>query len=147
MNYLNIAGHLGADPEVRFTAGGQKVTTLRVACRSRKDDTIWYKVTIWGDQFDRIMTYFKKGSSIIVSGELMKPEIFTDREGNPQISLQVVAHHLAFSPFGKGKSQDGSSSSEGHSGGFGGFEQTSGGPGSSSNAPVSGGFDDEEIPF
>ena len=30
MNQITIAGHLGADPEVRFTSSGQKVTTLRV---------------------------------------------------------------------------------------------------------------------
>ena len=51
MNQLTIAGHLGADPEVRFTSSGQKVTTLRVAARARKgakDETIWWKVTVWG---------------------------------------------------------------------------------------------------
>ncbi|MBS0585383.1 MAG: single-stranded DNA-binding protein [Verrucomicrobia bacterium] len=110
MNYTHLAGHLGADPETRFTPSGQKVTTLRVACRARKDETIWWKVTIWGEQFDRMLPYFKKGSAIMVSGELMKPEIFNDREGKPQISLQLVAHNVSFSPFGKpngGKSEGG----------------------------------------
>ena len=36
MNHTMIAGHLGADPEVRFTSSGQKVTTLRVAARCRR---------------------------------------------------------------------------------------------------------------
>ena len=45
MNFVHIAGHLGADPEVRFTSSGQKVTTFRVACRARgraDDNTIWW---------------------------------------------------------------------------------------------------------
>jgi len=104
VNFINIAGHLGADPEVRFTSSGKKVTALRVACRTRKgqnDDTIWYRVTIWGEQYDKMIPYFKKGSAIIVSGELHKPEIFNDREGKPQISLEITAAHIQFSPFGK----------------------------------------------
>ncbi len=104
MNYLTIAGHLGADPEVRFTSSGKKVTTLRVATRTRRanaDDTIWYRVSVWGDQFDKMMPYLKKGSAIVVFGELQKPEIFTDRDGKPQISLNISASQIQFSPFGK----------------------------------------------
>lgn len=104
MNYLTIAGHLGADPEVRFTSSGKKVTTLRVATHTRKsgnDDTIWWRVSIWGEQFDKMMPYLKKGSPIVVCGDLQKPEIFTDRDGKPQISMNITATHLQFSPFGK----------------------------------------------
>ncbi len=104
MNYLIIAGHLGSDPEVRFTSTGKKVTTIRVATNSRKanvDETIWWRVTIWGEQFDKIIPYFKKGSAIVVSGDIQKPEIFTDREGKQQISLNITANHIQFSPFGK----------------------------------------------
>ena len=108
MNNILVAGHLGADPEARFTPSGQKVTTLRVASNVRKagkDETVWWKITIWGDQFDKILPYFKKGSSIIVTGELSKPEIFTDREGRPQISLNITANNIMFSPFGKSDSK------------------------------------------
>jgi single-strand DNA-binding protein len=113
MNSINIAGHLGADPEVRFTSNGKKVTTMIVACRTRKgqtDDTIWYRVTIWGEQYDKMIPHFKKGSAIIVSGELHKPELFTNREGKQQISsLEVTAHNIQFSPFGKPGGQSESS--------------------------------------
>jgi single-strand DNA-binding protein len=112
MNQITVAGHLGADPEVRFTSSGQKVTTLRVAAKARKEETIWWKVTIWGEQFDKMLTYFKKGSSIIVMGELSKPEIFTDRDGKPQVSMNITAQNILFSPFGRSDSS--SSSSESH---------------------------------
>jgi single-strand DNA-binding protein len=104
MNYIIIAGHLGADPEVRFTSTGKKVTAMRVATRSRRgntDETIWWRVSIWGDQFDKMIPFFKKGSAIIVCGDLQKPEIFTDRDGKPQISMNITASQIQFSPFGK----------------------------------------------
>jgi len=111
MNQITIAGHLGADPEVRFTSSGQKVTTLRVAARVRKgskgEETIWWRITIWGEQFDKMIPYFKKGSPIIVFGELSKPEIFTNKDGSPQVSMNITAQSISFSPFGRPDSQGG----------------------------------------
>ena len=104
MNLIHIAGHLAADPEMRVTQTGKKVTTFRVGVKTRHknaDDTIWYRVTVWDEQFSQMMPYLKKGSAILVCGELRKPELFNDREGRPQISLEITARDLQFSPFGK----------------------------------------------
>ena len=152
MNQITIAGHLGADPEVRFTSSGQKVTTLRVAARARrsgKDETIWWKVTIWGEQFDKIIPYFKKGSPIIVVGELNKPEIFTDREGRPQVSMSITANNILFSPFGRPEGHGSSEGGEPHAQGathaepaFVAQETASFGQGKADPA-----FSEDEIPF
>jgi len=102
MNLLTIAGNLGADPEVRFTTNGQKVTSFRVGTRGRKADiTIWWRVTVWGDSFDKMISFLKKGSAVIVTGEMDKPEIFTDKEGKQHISLNLTASNIKFSPFGR----------------------------------------------
>jgi single-strand DNA-binding protein len=143
MNQTMIAGHLGADPEVRFTSSGQKVTTLRVAARCRRgskgDETIWWRVSIWGEQFDKMIPYFKKGSPIMVIGELNKPEIFTDRDGKPQISMSLTAYNLSFSPFGKPESNSSNQSEHNHSSEF--AETVAHGQG---KAPA---FSDDEVPF
>lgn len=159
MNQITIAGHLGADPEVRFTSSGQKVTTLRVAARVRrggKDETIWWKVTVWGEQFDKMISYLKKGSPIIAMGELNKPEIFTDREGRPQVSMSITALNLMFSPFGRPEgqgsseggaqhsSQSNSQSNQGsHESAFAAVGEPAHGQGKESSSP----FSDDEIPF
>lgn len=143
MNQTNIAGYLGADPEVRFTSSGLKVTTLRVAVRTRKDDTIWWKTILWGDQFDNIIPHLKKGSAVICFGEMNKPEIFTDREGKSQVSLSLTAWHISFSPFGGGSRSSNTTSST---------EQATPQPAAVSET-VSGlgkmdmNFNDDEIPF
>jgi len=160
MNFIHIAGHLGADPETRFTSSGKKVTTLRVACRTRKgqtEDTIWWRVTIWGEQYDKMIPYLKKGSPIVVAGEMHKPEIFTDRDGKPQASMEITASHIQFSPFGKpggttqgeGQQQNNAPSAapaQGHS--FGNFQEAPSSPYMPNAAPSPKGetFDDE-VPF
>ena len=144
MNQTTIAGHLGADPEVRFTSSGQKVTTLRVAARARrgaKDDTIWWKVTVWGDQFDKMIPYFKKGSPIIVIGEMNKPEIFVDREGKPQVSMSLTALNLMFSPFGR-PDQSGNDSGSHNENHYAHAAETAVGQSKSSTS-----IPDDEIPF
>lgn len=155
MNQISVAGHLGADPEVRFTSSGQKVTTLRVAARVRKgakgDETIWWRITIWGEQFDKMIPYFKKGSPIIVFGELSKPEIFTDKEGRPQVSMNITAHNLLFSPFGRPDSQGGGGQQQSHHQGqqhdnYGEQENNEGQFGQAQEEPAAA-FSDEEIPF
>jgi len=108
MNYSTLAGHLGSDPETRFTPSGRKVTSFRIAVRARKggqDTTMWWRVTIWGESFDKMMPYLKKGSPVIVNGEIMPPEIYQNREGQPQVSLDITAHNISFSPFGRGKGE------------------------------------------
>ncbi|MEM7174896.1 MAG: single-stranded DNA-binding protein [Chlamydiota bacterium] len=108
MNRTILAGRLGKDPEVRYTSSGQKVTTLRLAVnqrRSGKEETMWWRITIWGERFDKMIAFLKKGSAVIVVGEMTKPQIYTDRDGNPQVSLDLVANDISFSPFGRSSDQ------------------------------------------
>jgi single-strand DNA-binding protein len=105
MIIVEIAGHLGGDPEVRFTSKeGKKVTNFSVATkvrRSGKDETVWWRVVIWGDRFDGVMPYLKKGSAIIVVGEMTPPKIYSDKENRPQVSLEIEAQIIKLSPFGR----------------------------------------------
>lgn len=156
MNNIMIAGHLGADPETRFTPGGQKVTSFRVATNVRKggqDQTVWFRVTVWGDRYDKMLVHVKKGSAIIVYGELSAPQVYTDKNGQPQVSLDINADRIAFSPFGKGDKAGGQSAGASVAGSFGeqtfgdDFEST-GSFGAASGRGAQGSYaDDEKVPF
>jgi len=104
MNIVMIMGHLGGDAETRFTSNGQKVTTFTVATNNRRGDTeetIWWRVTLWGERFDKMIPYLKKGTAVIVNGELKKPEIWTGQDGQPRLTLELTAEFVRFSPFGR----------------------------------------------
>ena len=104
MILVEIAGFLGADPEERFTATGKRVISLRVATKVRQggqDETVWWRVNIWGDRFDKMLPFLKKGSAVLVIGEMSKPEVYAARDGTNQVSLSMSAEVLKFSPFGR----------------------------------------------
>ncbi len=112
MIIVEIAGFLGADPEERFTATGKRVISLRIATRVRqggRDETVWWRVSIWGDRFDKMLPYLKKGSSVIVIGEMGKPETYVAKDGTTQVSMNLTADILKFSPFGKPENSGGAS--------------------------------------
>ncbi len=99
MVIVQLAGFLGADPEVKFTPSGQKLTAFRIATnikRGEKEVTQWWRITVWGDRFDKFISYLKKGSFVYVIGHLGIPTIYTDKNGNQQISLEVTAEMLNF---------------------------------------------------
>ena len=113
MNFVLLAGRLGSDPETRFTPSGQKVTNFRFACSSKKggkDETSWYRVTVWGEQYDKMLPYMKKGTALMIQGELHKPQIYMDRENKPQTSLEITVSNISFSPFGKSDSSSSANS-------------------------------------
>lgn len=156
MIIITVAGHLGSDPEVRFTPSNQKVTNFRVATtikRGQKEKTIWWRVTVWGDRFDKKVSYLKKGSAVLVVGEMGIPEIYTDKDGNQQISLEVTADSIQFNPFGGGKAGDkgagadiGGDKEEGQMFAYG-QQAVSKGPSFTAGAGQANFADDDTIPF
>lgn len=101
MNKLHLCGRLGADPEEKHTTTGQKLWELRVATRSYsggQEDTIWWRVTAWGDQFDNLLRHFKKGKLIYLICDMKKLRVYNDKNGQPQVSYEATALSIDFVP-------------------------------------------------
>jgi single-strand DNA-binding protein len=102
MNTLTIMGNLGADPELRFTASGQAVASLRIADTPRKKnpagewvdgETLWMGVTIWGRDAESAVEQLRKGDKVIAHGRIGS-RTWTDRDGNERTSVEMVAEHI-----------------------------------------------------
>jgi single-strand DNA-binding protein len=116
MFIVQVAGRLGKDPETRFTPSGQKVTNLNVATNQRKgkeDITVWVRVTVWGEKLDKMISYLKKGSAVVVIGRMNPPSTYVDKEGRTQVALEVTAEMIEFSPFGKDDRSEGNQQAAG----------------------------------
>jgi single-strand DNA-binding protein len=99
MNRVTLLGNLGADPELRYTQGGQPVLNMRMACteswfdktaNERKERTEWLNVVIWGKRAEGLSKILKKGSQALIEGRLQTSQ-YDDREGNKRYKTDVVA--------------------------------------------------------
>ena len=107
---ITIVGHLGKDPEMRYTPGGQAVTNFPIAANRRYKDaqgklvkeTIWFQVTAWERQAENANQYLQKGSQVMVKGRLNPdpdtgcPRIWERRDGSPRASFEVTAREIIF---------------------------------------------------
>jgi len=77
MNKAIILGRVGTPPEL-VTTGDTQVAKFSVATNKtwkaksgeKKEKTTWHNVNIWGNQADIAMKYIKKGSQILIEGEI-----------------------------------------------------------------------------
>ena len=106
VNKVILVGHLGGDPESRFTQGGTAVATFSVATNeSRKnsegnweDHTEWHRCVLFGKQAETAAEYVKKGQMVYVEGRL-QTRSWEDKEGMKRYSTEVVGN--AFTMLGR----------------------------------------------
>jgi len=103
MNTISLMAFLTRDPETRHTQQGLKVTTLSVADNAKvkgEDVVTFWRCTIFGDAFDKMLPYLKKGSAVIVDGEMQPPSLYDKKDGSGKgISMGLTVRNLRFSPF------------------------------------------------
>jgi single-strand DNA-binding protein len=107
---LIIVGNLGRDPEMRYTPSGQAVTNLNIATNRRwtdnnnqpQEETVWFRVSVWGKQAEACNQYLSKGRQVLVEGRLTVdketggPRVWTDQNGKPRASYEVTAFEVHF---------------------------------------------------
>jgi single-strand DNA-binding protein len=106
-----IIGNLGRDPEMRYMADGTAVTSFSVATTSRwtekssgqpKEETTWFRISVWGRQGETANQYLRKGSKVLVEGRLKPdpetgaPRIWTRQDGTVGASFEVTADTVRF---------------------------------------------------
>ena len=93
-----IIGHIGRDPEQRFTPGGDSVVSFSMATsRKRKDaeSTTWWRVSMFGKRGETLAKYLTKGDPVLVTGEPFLRE-YEGKDGQVRQSLELVANDFAF---------------------------------------------------
>jgi single-strand DNA-binding protein len=169
INKVILVGNLGADPEVRYTAGGTAIASLSVATSEQWTDkqsgqkqerTEWHRVKLFGRLAEIAGEYLKKGRQVYVEGSL-RTDKYTDKQGVERYSTDIIANELQMLG-GMGGGEGGGAGgggyrerSQGGGGGGGQRQQSRDDYGSapqrqSAPPPEMGGgnqFDDDDIPF
>jgi single-strand DNA-binding protein len=99
VNKVIIVGNLGADPETRYTPGGDAVTNIRVATTDKwkdkasgemKEATEWHRIAFFGRLAEVAGEYLKKGSQVYVEGSL-RTRKWQDKDGQDRYSTDIRA--------------------------------------------------------
>ena len=93
LSRAQIMGHLGHDPEIRFTGDNKTIANLSVAVKTGKEETTWFRVALFGKQAEVAQQYLKKGSACYVEGDLKNREWVT-KEGEKRLSLEISGNKL-----------------------------------------------------
>ena len=102
INKVILIGTCGADPETRYGANGNAITTLRLATNEswtdkatgeKQERTEWHRVKLFGRTAEIASEYLRKGKSVYIEGKL-RTEKYTDKDGIERYSTDIVGDEL-----------------------------------------------------
>ncbi|MFZ5911474.1 MAG: single-stranded DNA-binding protein [Chloroflexota bacterium] len=101
LNKVMIIGHLGRDPEMRYTPSGRPVTTFTVAVSrswntvdgERHAETEWFNIVAWSNLAEICKQYLYKGQQVFIEGRLQTRR-WEDKEGQKHTSVEIVANEM-----------------------------------------------------
>jgi single-strand DNA-binding protein len=155
LNRAILVGNLGADPELKYTQGGQAVLKLRIATTEsfmnkggeRQERTDWHNVVVWGKRGEALNKFLSKGRTVWVEGRI-QTRSWEDKDGGKRYATDIVANQVGLVGGGGGGGPRANYESNGPRGGASydsGYEAPQGGGAPDYDSGPSGG--DDDIPF
>jgi len=101
VNNVMLIGHLGRDPEVRYTPGGDAVADISIATsesyKNREgnivEKTEWHNLVVWRNTAEFAKQYLKKGNMVYVSGKL-RTKSWEGQDGVKKYKTEVNVDEL-----------------------------------------------------
>jgi single-strand DNA-binding protein len=146
LNRVMLLGNLGADPELRFTQGGQAVLNMRLATtesyldkdKVRRERTDWHNVVVWGKRGEALAKILTKGSSVFIEGSL-RTSSYDNKEGQKVYKTEINANNILLTGSRKGGAEAGGYEGGGGGGGYEADHEGGGGGGDYAPQASSGG--------
>ena len=101
LNKVILMGRLSNDPELKQTTSGVSVCSFSIAVNRRfksengQQDVDFINIVAWRQSAEFVSRYFKKGSCIIVCGQIQTRN-YTDNQGQKRYVTEVVADEVTF---------------------------------------------------
>lgn len=103
LNKIMLIGNVGTDPEMRFTASGNPVTSFRIATSrvyttaegERRQETEWFTVVAWRKQAESCNQFLSKGQRVYVEGSL-RTRAWEGKDGQKRVTAEVIANRVLF---------------------------------------------------
>lgn len=102
LNSVIVQGRLTSDVKVIDTKEGKKIGLFSIANNKDKETTYFFQCKSFSD---KVFPYLKKGTQILVSGELVQNK-YNDKEGNPKENIGILAYKIDFVSSGEKKKEE-----------------------------------------
>ena len=104
LNKVILMGHMTADPELKQTGSGISVCSFSIGVNRRysksadqnQQSVDFINIVAWRQQAEFVSRYFKKGSSIIVCGQLQTRNWEDKQTGQKRYATEVIADEVSF---------------------------------------------------
>ncbi len=101
LNKVLLIGHLGCDPEMRYTPSGRPVTSFSLSTSrswtsadgERREETEWFNIVTWGNLAEICKQYLSKDKQVYIEGRL-QTRGWEDESGKKHFRTEVVANEM-----------------------------------------------------
>jgi len=96
LNRCEFIGRLGKDPETRYTAKGDAITNISIACSwksKEKEGAEWIPIVFFGKLAEIADKYLKKGGKVYVAGKY-RTRKWADKNGQDRWSTEIVGYEM-----------------------------------------------------
>lgn len=95
INKAILVGHLGKDPELKYTNSEKAVCSFSLATSENKDKTEWHNIVCWNKNAENAEKYLKKGSKCYIEGKIHYGS-YEDKEGIKKYTTEIIAYAVKF---------------------------------------------------
>ena len=109
MNSCTIYGHLGQDAEYMTLPTGTGMLKFSVGNSTGygdKKQTNWFRCVMWGERGQKLVEYLKKGSAVVVTGEVTMNTYESKKDGVEVSSLNLTVRDLTLAGSKEAKKLD-----------------------------------------
>ena len=146
VNKVILVGNLGADPETRYTQGGDAICSIRLATTDsykdknsgeKREVTEWHRVVFYRKLAEIAGQNLKKGSQVYIEGKI-KTRKWQDKDGQDRYTTEIRADEMKM--LGSRQGMGGEGAPARSEGGYGGGRDAGGfGGGGSAGGSYGGG--------
>ena len=97
INKVILVGHVGNDPDVRFTQNGHLVASFSLATHEMKkgniEHTEWHNIVAWAKIGEFVEQYIKKGQLVCIEGSI-RTRKWTDKSDAVHSITEIFANNV-----------------------------------------------------
>lgn len=122
-NKAFLLGHVGRDPEIRFTASGMTIANFSLATADRQKDgqgnwedkAEWHSLVAFHRTAEIVRDYVKKGTQLFIEGKIQTRSWDDKATGEKKYRTEVLIDELTLLGGGSGRENGSHSNGRGHS--------------------------------